>query len=177
MKPLKIAASDGAAASFKNAREVVALSQTDFTNVAVAVVSVNDVMAGALGAIQRTGFDIPIFLVASPDSANRPREVYKHLTDVLLQVNGIFDLTRANAEYHGNQLETAARAYEDSLLPPFFDSLKKYTEAANATFACPVTRAASSFASTRPADSFSTSSARRCFAPTCATPTSSSATC
>ncbi|VVP05032.1 hypothetical protein PS900_03041 [Pseudomonas fluorescens] len=41
----------------------------------------------------------------------------------------------------------------------------------------PATRAASSFASTRPVGSFSTSSARRCFAPTCATPTSSSATC
>ncbi|MBI3907715.1 MAG: ornithine decarboxylase, partial [Pseudomonas fluorescens] len=137
MKTLKIAASEGASTCFLNAREVVPLGHTDFTDVAVAVVSVNDVLAGSLDVSQRTGFDIPIFLVASPGTSTHPREVYKHLNDVLLQVNGIFDLSPSNVEYHGNQLETAAKAYEASLLPPFFDALKHYTEAANATFACP----------------------------------------
>ena len=51
MKALKIAASDGTSECFLNAREVVPLSQTDFTDVAVAVVSVNDVLAGALDTI------------------------------------------------------------------------------------------------------------------------------
>ena len=40
MKSLKIAASDGTQECFKNAREVVQLNQTDFTDVAVAVLSV-----------------------------------------------------------------------------------------------------------------------------------------
>src|SRR5690242_11173128 len=96
MKSLKIAASDGTSECFLNTREVVPLSQTDFTDVAVAVVSVNDVLAGCLDTIQRTGFDIPIFLVPSPGTSTRPREVYKHLNDVLLQVNGIFDLSPSN---------------------------------------------------------------------------------
>ena len=134
---LKIAASDSAFDCFQTSREVIPLNQTDYTDVAVAVFSVEDVMAGALDALQRTGFDIPIFLVASPGSGNRARDVYQHLQDVLLQVNGIFDPSRNNAEYHGNQLETAAKAYEESLLPPFFDALKHYTESANVTFACP----------------------------------------
>ncbi|MGH8329472.1 MAG: Orn/Lys/Arg decarboxylase N-terminal domain-containing protein, partial [Pseudomonas fluorescens] len=137
MKALKIAASDSAFDCFQTSREVIPLNQTDYTDVAVAVFSVEDVMGGALDVLQRTGFDIPIFLVTSPGSGNRAREVYKHLQDVLLQVNGIFDPSRNNAEYHGNQLETAAKAYEESLLPPFFDALKHYTESANATFACP----------------------------------------
>ncbi len=92
-------------------------------------------------------------------------------------MNGIFDLSPSNVEYHGNQLETAAKAYEESLLPPFFDALKHYTEAANATFACPGHRGGQFFRKHPAGRQFSTSSARRCFAPTCATPTSSSATC
>ena len=137
MNALKIAASEATRDCFRTAREVVPLEQTDFTDVAVAVLSVDDLAAGALDSIKRTGFDIPIFLVASQGRGNRSLEVYKQLQDVILQVNGVFDLSSYNAEYYGNQIETAAKAYEENLLPPFFDALKHYTEAANATFACP----------------------------------------
>uniref|UniRef100_UPI00273A6D4A Orn/Lys/Arg decarboxylase N-terminal domain-containing protein n=1 Tax=Pseudomonas sp. R37(2017) TaxID=1981685 RepID=UPI00273A6D4A len=137
MNALKIAASDAVRDCFSNPREIVRLDQTDFTDVAVAVLSIEDLAAGSLDAIKRTGFDIPIFLVARKVHSNRSLEVYKQLQDVILQVNGVFDVSSNNAQYYGNQLETAAKAYEDSLLPPFFDSLKHYTESANATFACP----------------------------------------
>ncbi|WP_317850415.1 Orn/Lys/Arg decarboxylase N-terminal domain-containing protein, partial [Pseudomonas sp. GL-RE-26] len=137
MNALKIAASDAVRECFRNTREIVRFDQTDFTDVAVAVLCVDDLAAGVLDAIKRTGFDIPIFLVASQGRSNRSLAIYKQLQDVILQVNGVFDLSSNNAEYHGNQLETAAKAYEASLLPPFFDALKHYTEAANATFACP----------------------------------------
>jgi ornithine decarboxylase len=70
-------------------------------------------------------------------AGNRALDIYKRLHEVILQVNGVFDLSTDNAEYYGNQLETAAKTYEEGLLPPFFDALKHYTEAANATFACP----------------------------------------
>jgi ornithine decarboxylase len=137
MNALKVAASDAVRDCFHTARQIVSLDQTDYTDVAVAVLSVDDLAAGALDSIKRTGFDIPIFLVAAHSRGNRSLEVYKQLQDVILQVNGVFDLTSNNTEYYGNQLETVAKAYEESLLPPFFDSLKHYTEAANATFACP----------------------------------------
>lgn len=35
------------------------------------------------------------------------------------------------------QLEAAADAYEQALLPPFFKTLKTYVEMENSTFACP----------------------------------------
>ncbi|KQN48748.1 ornithine decarboxylase [Pseudomonas sp. Leaf48] len=137
MSALKIAAGDTVRDCFHTSRPLVALDHTDFTNVAAAVLTVDDVMGGVLDAIKRTGFDIPLFLVIPRDGGNRALEVYKRLHEVILLVNGVFDLDEHNAEYYGNQLETAARQYEECLLPPFFDALKHYTEAANATFACP----------------------------------------
>ncbi|MBV7476151.1 ornithine decarboxylase SpeF [Pseudomonas sp. PDM31] len=137
MSALKIAAGDTVRDCFRTSRPIVALGHTDFTNVAAAVLTVDDVMGGVLDAIKRTGFDIPLFLVIPRDGGNRALEVYKRLHEVILLVNGVFDLDEHNAEYYGNQLETAARQYEECLLPPFFDALKHYTEAANATFACP----------------------------------------
>ncbi|WP_426115593.1 ornithine decarboxylase SpeF [Pseudomonas sp. DSP3-2-2] len=137
MTILKIAASDAVRASFNTTREVVSLENTSLTDVAVAVLSLDDLKAGAIETIKNTGFDIPIFLMANQGPGNRSLDVYKQLQDVILQVSGVFDLASNNAEYYGHQLETAAKAYEESLLPPFFDALKRYTEAANATFACP----------------------------------------
>ena len=137
MNYLKIAASNAVRECFRTEREIVPLDQTDYTDVAVAVFSRDDVLAGALETIKRTGFDIPIFLVASPEGGRDALGVYKQLQDVLLQVNGVFDLSQNNKEYYGHQLETAAKSYEDTLLPPFFNALKQYTAAANATFACP----------------------------------------
>ena len=138
MNGLKIAASDAVLDCFHTSRPIVALDHTDFTDVAAAVLTVDDVMGGALDAIHRTGFDIPLFLVIPRAGAgNRALDIYKRLHEVILLVNGVFDLSSYNAEYYGNQLETAAKAYEENLLPPFFDALKHYTEAGNATFACP----------------------------------------
>ncbi|UVM53106.1 ornithine decarboxylase SpeF [Pseudomonas sp. B21-015] len=137
MSYLKIAASVSVRDCFRTGREIVPFDQTDFTDVAVAVVSRDDVLAGALETIKRTGFDIPIFLVVSQDGGNRALDIYKQLQDVLLQVNGVFDLSQNNLDHYGHQLETAAKSYEDTLLPPFFNALKQYYEVANATFACP----------------------------------------
>jgi Orn/Lys/Arg decarboxylase, N-terminal domain. len=140
---LKIAASNSARDCFRNSRAIVALDQTDFTDVAGAVFSRDDLLADALETIKRTGFDIPIFLVTSQEGGNRALDIYKQLQDVLLQVNDVFDLSRNNVEYYGHPLETAAKSYEDT----------------------------SSRHSLIRLCSFSISSQRHCFAPTCATPT------
>lgn len=137
VKSLKIAANDSVRDCFHTGREVVSLDETDYTDVAAAVFSRDDLLAGALETIKRTGFDIPIFLVTSQEGGNRALDIYKQLQDVLLQVNGVFDLSRYNVDYYGHQLEAAAKSYEDTLLPPFFNALKQYTETANSTFACP----------------------------------------
>ncbi|MBD7977180.1 ornithine decarboxylase [Serpens gallinarum] len=136
MNSLNVAANDGVRHCFTTTRTVVSLDETDYTNVAVAVFSIDDITAGALDVVQRTGFNIPVFLVATPDG-NRAMEAYEHLRDMLLQVTGVFDPARNNADYYGHQLEAAAKGYEETLLPPFFGNLKRYTETANATFACP----------------------------------------
>lgn len=136
MTSLNVAANDAVRHCFHTTRRVVSLDETDYTDVAVAVFSIDDISAGALDVVQRTGFDIPIFLVATPDG-NRALEAYAHLRDMLLQVTGVFDPARHNADYYGHQLEAAATGYEATLLPPFFGTLKRYTETANATFACP----------------------------------------
>lgn len=137
MATLKIVASEQARACFNTAREVVLFSEAEFTDVAAAVLSLDDLNAGAIETIKRTGFNIPLFLVADKSPGSRALEIYKQLEGVILQVNGVFDLNSHNPVYYGHQLETAAKAYEESLLPPFFEALKRYTETANATFACP----------------------------------------
>ena len=63
MDALKVAANDSVRACFNTTRDVVPLDQTDYTDVAAAVFSLDDVLAGALEVIKRNGFDIPIFLV------------------------------------------------------------------------------------------------------------------
>ncbi len=136
MNALKVAANHPVRACFHTNREVVSLDQTDYTDVAVAVFSLDDVLSGALEAIKRNGFDIPIFVVVAQEG-KRALENYKRVQDVLLQVNGVFDPSGSNADYYGHQLETAAKHYEETLLPPFFDALEHYTEAASSTFACP----------------------------------------
>jgi ornithine decarboxylase len=71
MTILKIAASDTVRACFNTTREIIALENTSFTDVAVAVPSLDDLNAGALDAIKSTGVDIPIFLVVNQGPGKR----------------------------------------------------------------------------------------------------------
>ncbi|MGK9559255.1 ornithine decarboxylase, partial [Salmonella enterica subsp. enterica] len=57
--------------------------------------------------------------------------------DYLLMLKGVVTLSDANQAFYAAQIEAAAQAYEEALFPPFFDTLKKYVEMENATFACP----------------------------------------
>ncbi|CFR19024.1 ornithine decarboxylase SpeF [Yersinia kristensenii] len=129
MKKLNIAASTSAIPCFETQREVVDVLHTDFTDVAAVVLSVQDINNGVIESIHSLGLDIPIFAaVCCEEELN---------TDVLPSLNGVFELCGDNTDFYGKQLESAAEKYEKELLPPFFNTLKKYVEMGNSTFACP----------------------------------------
>ncbi|EOC1346845.1 ornithine decarboxylase [Cronobacter turicensis] len=121
MKSLKIAASHAVAPLLSTSRDVVGLDSTDFTDVAAVVLSVADTRSGILALLKRTGFNLPVFVyLRNGESCDAP-------------VSGT--LTGTSQEFLA--LETAALAYEENLLPPFFDTLTQYVEMQNSTFACP----------------------------------------
>ncbi|MEQ9869831.1 ornithine decarboxylase [Pectobacterium odoriferum] len=126
MKQLKIAANAAVATRLITTREIVALSQTDFTDVAAVVVSIEEARSGILSILQHTGFNIPAF-VEEPDEDKE--------LDVLPA--GSEWLVLDDEGEHANVLERAAKAYQDAILPPFFDTLTKYVNMKNTTFACP----------------------------------------
>ncbi|WP_145512734.1 ornithine decarboxylase SpeF [Yersinia kristensenii] len=129
MKKLNIAASTSAIPCFETQREVVDVLHTDFTDVAAVVLSVQDINNGVIESIHSLGLDIPIFAaVCCEEELN---------TDVLPSLNGVFELCGDNTDFYGKQLESSAEKYEKELLPPFFNTLKKYVEMGNSTFACP----------------------------------------
>ncbi len=121
MKSLKIAASHDVVATLSTHREIVTLDSTDFTDIAAVVLSVADSRSGILALLKRTGFSIPVFLAADDWSGKQ---------------EGITGLITGKAQDY-LELETAAVDYEESLLPPFFDTLTKYVAMENSTFACP----------------------------------------
>lgn len=117
-------------ATIETLRQIVRVEQTDYTDVAAVVVSVADVNAGILVRLQATGFDIPTFVAVEGDEHLSP--------DYLPFVSGVFALLAgASKPFYMAQLEAAADAYEQALLPPFFKTLKTYVEMENSTFACP----------------------------------------
>ncbi|ELY5873332.1 ornithine decarboxylase [Cronobacter sakazakii] len=121
MKSLKIAASHAVAPLLSTSRDVVGLDSTDFTDVAAVVLSVADTRSGILALLKRTGFNLPVFVyLQNGESCDA-------------SVSGT--LTGTSQEFLA--LETAALAYEENLLPPFFDTLTQYVEMQNSTFACP----------------------------------------
>ncbi|MGE1562935.1 ornithine decarboxylase [Pantoea septica] len=125
MTPLKIAASAAVAPSLtlNTGRDVVTLDNTDFTDVAAVVVSLADTRSGVLALLRHTGFNLPVFV------ANAWEEEVLHLPGVTGELNGSAQEWAA--------LEAAAAEYEANLLPPFFDTLMRYVDMQNSTFACP----------------------------------------
>ena len=121
MKSLKIAVSHAVVSLLSTSREVVTLDSTDFTDVAAVVLSVPDTRSGILALLARTGFHLPVFVYLQEGET------------CALPVSG----TLTGSAQGFLALETAALAYEENLLPPFFDTLTQYVEMQNSTFACP----------------------------------------
>lgn len=121
MKSLHIAASHELVSRLSTHRRVVALDSTDFTDVAAVVVTAADSRSGMLTLLKRTGFNLPVFLFSETPG------------DAPEGVSAVID----GSVQQWLELEAAATRYEETLLPPFFDTLTQYVEMGNSTFACP----------------------------------------
>ncbi|MDJ6188937.1 ornithine decarboxylase, partial [Salmonella enterica] len=121
MKSMNIAASGELIPRLSTHRNVVALDSTDFTDVAAVVITTADSRSGILALLKRTGFHLPVFMLAD-EPVSAPV--------------GVTAVIGGNAQ-EWLELENAASRYEAELLPPFYDTLTQYVDMGNSTFACP----------------------------------------
>lgn len=128
MKHLKIAYSFDVQYYFVDSdREIVPIEQTDFTDVAVAVISDQDF--AYIDKIDETGFGIPI-MVIMPGGEKMPDQ-YIDKVDV------VFTEEMVNKSRCISTAERLASRYEHAVLPPFFADLVDYVSEKNTPFDCP----------------------------------------
>ena len=128
MLNLKIAYSPKVEQYFSTNRELVEITKTDFTDVAAIVLTSGDV-GEYLERIQATNFGIPVFVVQTEEEQVDPK-----FYDAIYHIQ---DLNGYDIKLYSRQIETAARLYEEKMLPPFFKMLSEYVEMGNIAFDCP----------------------------------------
>ena len=128
MPNLKIAYSPKVEQYFSTNRELVDIDKTDFTDVAAIVLTAGDV-GEYLERIQATNFGIPVFVVQTEEEQVDPK-----FYDAIYHIQ---DLNGYDIKLYSRQIETAAKFYEDKMLPPFFKMLSEYVEMGNIAFDCP----------------------------------------
>jgi ornithine decarboxylase len=128
MLNLKIAYSPKVEQYFSTNRELVEITKTDFTDVAAIVLTAGDV-GEYLERIQATNFGIPVFVVQTEEGQVDPK-----FYDAIYHIQ---DLNGYDIKLYSRQIETAARLYEEKMLPPFFKMLSEYVEMGNIAFDCP----------------------------------------
>ncbi len=95
-------------------RKAAAAEETDFTDIAALVVTEED--ESIIHDRRVKAFHIPLFLIVHG---------HEERTDNTLgHVYGMIDTRSLSRPYFERQIEQAASSYEDSLLPPFFKTLK-----------------------------------------------------
>ena len=128
MEHLKIAYSFDVQYYFVDSdREIVPVEQTDFTDVAVAVLSDQDY--DYIDTIDATGFGIPI-MVIMPSGEKLP----SHYLD---KVDMVLSEEMVNKSRCIETAERLASNYEQTVLPPFFGELVEYVSEKNNPFDCP----------------------------------------
>lgn len=128
MLNLKIAYSPKVEQYFSTNRELVEITKTDFTDVAAIVLTSGDV-GDYLERIQATNFGIPVFVVQTEEEQVDPK-----FYDAIYHIQ---DLNGYDIKLYSRQIETAAKLYEEKMLPPFFKMLSEYVEMGNIAFDCP----------------------------------------
>lgn len=128
MPNLKIAYSPKVEQYFSTNRELVEITKTDFTDVVAIVLTSGDV-GEYLERIQATNFGIPVFVVQTEEEQVDPK-----FYDAIYHIQ---DLNGYDIKLYSRQIETAARLYEEKMLPPFFKMLSEYVEMGNIAFDCP----------------------------------------
>lgn len=129
MQKLKVAASALLKDKLQVEREVVCLSNADFTEVSAVVIDIEDYRKGGLNKVNATALEIPVFLYLR-DEDTTPEELVGHVVGVINE-----DLT--DRRLFGRQIDEAAKRYEDKLLPPFFGALAQYVYKGKSQFDCP----------------------------------------
>lgn len=129
MQKLKVAASALLKDKLQVEREVVCLSNADFTEVSAVVIDIEDYRKGGLNKVNATALEIPVFLYLR-DEDTTPEELVGHVVGVIND-----DLT--DRRLFGRQIDEAANRYEDKLLPPFFGALAQYVYKGKSQFDCP----------------------------------------
>lgn len=129
MQKLKVAASALLKDKLQVEREVVCLSNADFTEVSAVVIDIEDYQKGGLNKVNATALEIPVFLYLR-DEDTTPEELVGHVVGVIND-----DLT--DRRLFGRQIDEAAKRYEDKLLPPFFGALAQYVYKGKSQFDCP----------------------------------------
>ncbi|AXP37456.1 ornithine decarboxylase SpeF [Haemophilus influenzae] len=128
MPNLKIAYNPKVEQYFSTNRELVEITKTDFTDVAAIMLTSGDV-GEYLERIQTTNFGIPVFVVQTEEEQVDPK-----FYDAIYHIQ---DLNGYDIKLYSRQIETAARLYEEKMLPPFFKMLSEYVEMGNIAFDCP----------------------------------------
>ena len=128
MPNLKIAYSPKVEQYFSTNRELVEIAKTDFTDVSAIVLTSGDV-GDYLERIQATNFGIPVFVVQTEEEQVDPK-----FYDAIYHIQ---DLNGYDIKLYSRQIETAAKLYEEKMLPPFFKMLSEYVEMGNIAFDCP----------------------------------------
>ena len=129
MQKLKVAASALLKDKLQVEREVVCLSNADFTEVSAVVIDIEDYRKGGLNKVNATALEIPVFLYLR-DEDTTPEELVGNVVGVIND-----DLT--DRRLFGRQIDEAAKRYEDKLLPPFFGALAQYVYKGKSQFDCP----------------------------------------
>lgn len=129
MQKLKVAASALLKDKLQVEREVVCLSNADFTEVSAVVIDIEDYRKGGLNKVNATALEIPVFLYLR-DEDTTPEELVGHVVGVIND-----DLT--DRRLFGRQIDETAKRYEDKLLPPFFGALAQYVYKGKSQFDCP----------------------------------------
>lgn len=127
MNQFKVAFTEESIKYFKTNRSLILAENTDFTDVAVAVLT--DIDEELINKVYDTKFGIPIFLVATKD-----KDIDK---EIAKKIYRIIDEDEFNKNLYNREIEVAARNYEENVLPPFFKTLSRYVEEGNLQFDCP----------------------------------------
>ncbi len=127
MKPLNIACTRTSMAYFMSGRDCILTEETDFTDIAVVVLTDLDIKW--IDAVTKTKFGIPIIIITRKDKNIVPSIAEK----VYMVLNG----ENENLEKNSTEIEKAAILYQQKVLPPFFRSLANYMEMHNVKFNCP----------------------------------------
>lgn len=127
MKHFKIAYSAEAREYFSTTRDLVLAEETDYTDIAAAILTDSD--SKLINDVHNTKFGIPVFVVLKNGD--------KLDSELLKKAYRVIDANKFDAKLYNREIETAASQYEENVLPPFFKALSEYVESGNIQFDCP----------------------------------------